>query len=191
MSNKDIFISLVKSIKRDGIEDLLAWLESSTFFSDPASASYHSNYPGGLVDHSLKTYKILNALCKINRLEVDEDTIKIVSLFHDFVKIGSYDIGLKNVKNERTNNKWQSVMFYQNKDNGQVLAHGLTSAMIVSKYIKLTEEEFSAITYHMGTFSITQSEEKAYKLQTPPLWKFPDARFQRLHETFSLYNGYR
>ena len=163
MDNKELFVNLIKDIKREGIEDLLAWLESSTFYTDPASASYHSNYPRGLLDHSIMVYKILRALCKINKINVSEDTIKIVSLFHDLVKVGSYDISLKNIKNERTNNKWQSVMYYQNKDNNQVLSHGLTSAYLLTKYIELTEEEFTAICYHMGPWSVCEGEDKVYK----------------------------
>ena len=163
MDNKQVFIKLLKDIQRDGIGDLLDFLESSSFYSDPASSKYHSNYPQGLLNHSMLVYKILLALCKVNKIQVSEDTIKIVSLLHDLVKIGSYDISLKNIKNERTNNKWQSIMTYQNKDNGQVLSHGLTSAMIASKFIELTEEEFTAICYHMGPWSVCDGEDYVYK----------------------------
>ena len=54
---KEDFIELFYNIERDGAENLLAWLEKSDFFQAPASTNFHSNYKGGLCDHTIKVYK--------------------------------------------------------------------------------------------------------------------------------------
>ena len=41
-----------ENIKRDGLEDLLGWLQKSDFFTAPASTRYHGAYEGGLCEHS-------------------------------------------------------------------------------------------------------------------------------------------
>ena len=163
MDNKAIFKNLLLSTKREGIEDLLNYLEDTSIYTDPASTRYHSNYPGGLVEHSITVYKILKALCKLNRVEVGDDTLIIVSLLHDLVKVGSYNIETRNHKNAKTNYKWESYMTYVSKNDCQILPHGLQSAHIISRYIKLTDEEYAAITYHMGQqWAINECDNGAY-----------------------------
>ena len=43
--NKKEVLQLLSTVKRDGIQDLIQFLEASTFFSDPASSRYHCNCP--------------------------------------------------------------------------------------------------------------------------------------------------
>lgn len=44
-SLKDEFLSICKKdICRDGIEELLGWVEESDFFYAPASTRFHGNY---------------------------------------------------------------------------------------------------------------------------------------------------
>ena len=50
---KEIFVS---QIDRPGAADLIAWLESTDFFTAPASTKHHGAFPGGLVGHSLNVY---------------------------------------------------------------------------------------------------------------------------------------
>ena len=58
--NKQKFIEIAKTnIKRDGVNELLAWLETTDFFVCPASAKFHSAEAGGLCFHSLNVYKRL------------------------------------------------------------------------------------------------------------------------------------
>ena len=54
------FLDICKTtIQRDGINELIDWLEASDFFVAPASSKYHGSYAGGLVEHSLNVYKCL------------------------------------------------------------------------------------------------------------------------------------
>ena len=62
MTNKERFIEIYRAnIHREGADKLLEYLESPQcdFFEAPASARFHSSYPGGLLDHSLNVYDCL------------------------------------------------------------------------------------------------------------------------------------
>lgn len=49
-TNKENFISIVRAnIKRDGIENLIDWLNKSDFFTAPSSTRFHGNYEGGVM----------------------------------------------------------------------------------------------------------------------------------------------
>ena len=99
MSNKEEYISLINSIKREGFkkEEFLDFLENSDFYSAPASAMYHNAFEGGLVDHCLNVYAILRQNVKSIEqafnmdLGYSEDTIKIVALCHDLAKVDYYE----------------------------------------------------------------------------------------------------
>ena len=57
---KEDFIKIFNTyIKREGSEKLLAFLESSDFFTAPASTRFHCAFEGGLVSHSVNVYKRL------------------------------------------------------------------------------------------------------------------------------------
>ena len=64
---KEEFLRVARAnIDREGLEDLLEWLEQEDFFEAPASTRYHGNYPGGLCQHSLDVYEYalkLRPLC--------------------------------------------------------------------------------------------------------------------------------
>lgn len=154
-------INLLSTIERDGMTELLNWLEESSFYEDPASVRHHSNYPGGLVEHSLMLYKILSSLCKMHRLEISNDSLMIIAILHDVCKIGSYSIETRNMKNEKTNNQWKAYKTYGYKDNNALFPHGMESVKRIQQFIKLTEEEQLAILYHMGHWSINDGDSKA------------------------------
>ena len=45
-ANKEEFLELLRSTKRDGIEDVITDLEELGFFTAPASAGHHLNIEG-------------------------------------------------------------------------------------------------------------------------------------------------
>lgn len=116
--NKQEFIELLRSIKRDGdIEGLIAYLEATDFFVAPASTQYHCSFPGGLCLHSLTVYKVLKRLIKnfaskvVSKESEDgkegsveivpnysEETMIIVGLLHDLGKVNFYEPSVRNVK---------------------------------------------------------------------------------------------
>lgn len=58
--NKELFLSTFrKNVQRPGAEKLLAWMETTDFFTAPASTRFHAAYEGGLLDHSMNVYNVL------------------------------------------------------------------------------------------------------------------------------------
>lgn len=146
---KEKFIELLKSTNRPGIEDLISFLEKTDFFTAPASTRFHGSFEGGLVEHSLKVYEILDYKAKNNvlKLEIPDDTIKIVSLLHDICKLNLYKVDYRNAKNAL--GEWEKVPYYT-IDDTIPYGHGEKSVMMISEYIKLTPEEKYSIRWHMG-----------------------------------------
>ena len=103
LANHDRVVELLNSVDRDGISDLLKWLEESDFFTAPASHAYHGSYIGGLCEHSLNVYdetkRLLAAYPEIN---VSEDTVIVSTLLHDLCKVNFYTTEKRNRKNSET-----------------------------------------------------------------------------------------
>lgn len=144
---KEKYIELLKSTNREGINDLLNWLENCTdFFTAPASTKYHLSREEGLLEHSLNVYKMLS---NEKYSQAGLDTIIITSLLHDVCKANFYKTSFRNVKNE--NGEWEKVPYYT-IDDSFPLGHGEKSVILIQKYIKLTDEEIAAIRWHMGGY---------------------------------------
>lgn len=140
-------------VVREGKEKLLEYIQNSDFFTAPASAKYHGNHEGGLVEHCLNVYKRLKSLIVSEFGEnytdhYSDETIAIVALFHDICKVNSYTIDYRNVKE---NGEWKKVPYYAVK-NTFPYGHGEKSVYIVNNFIRLTHEEAMAINWHMGGF---------------------------------------
>ena len=57
---RDEFIQLfTANITREGSQKLLAWLDTTDFYTAPASTKFHCACTGGLVMHSIKVYKTM------------------------------------------------------------------------------------------------------------------------------------
>ena len=146
---KEQYLELLKEIQREGMEELIKFIEKTDFFIAPASTKYHGDYEGGLVEHSLKVYEILKEKVKTAPIEikVSEDTLKIVALLHDICKVNFYKVDYRNAKDSMGN--WQKVPYYTIEDTIPY-GHGEKSVMMLTEYIKLTSEEKYAIRWHMG-----------------------------------------
>ena len=98
---KEEFLKILREVKRDGLEDFIKFLEATDFFTAPASTRFHGDYAGGLVEHSMKVYEILVEKVKNSpvKIDVSEDTLKIVALLHDVCKANFYKVDYRNAKN--------------------------------------------------------------------------------------------
>ncbi len=146
---KDEFIKLLESTKREGIEEIIQFLEKTDFFKAPASTRYHGNHECGLLEHSMKVYEILKNKVKnaVIDLDVSEDTLIIIALLHDICKVNYYKVDYRNAKNDR--GEWEKVPYYT-VDDTIPYGHGEKSVMMITEYMKLTSEEKYAIRWHMG-----------------------------------------
>ena len=138
---KEEMIKLLKETNRDGIENLIKFLEESDFFTAPASTRFHGANEGGLLEHSMKVYEILKEKAG------DSESVRIIALLHDICKVNFYKIDYRNAKNAL--GVWEKVPYYTIEDTIPY-GHGEKSVMMISEFIKLTSEERYAIRWHMG-----------------------------------------
>ena len=161
MDNKSRYISLLSSVSREGINELIAYLENTDFFIAPASTKYHLNKEGGLCEHSLNVYDNMINLRDMYLPKLSDETVIVVSLLHDISKIDFYETFIKNEKVYSTSGSksddlghfdWVSSKKYKIKDpsNREFICgdHGVNSCIMAMRYINLTTSEQSAIINH-------------------------------------------
>ena len=153
LENQSIFENLLKSLNIEGanINGLIQFLNNSGFYKSPASTQYANSFPGGLCKHCLEVYQVMKELTK-NTI-YNQDTVLLISLFHDLWKIKYYDEYAKNVKvYSETGSKydelgkfdWKSITSYKVADDENRFIFGdkgFNNVMLLSRYLPLTEEE--------------------------------------------------
>ena len=147
--------TLLVSTGRENITKLLGYLECEGFFESPASTKYHRSHPGGLAEHSLGVYQLLEIYSPgfINKaagpgaitLPVVKDNLIIAALLHDICKMGAY-IG------NTAPYKW---------NRAQPKGHALLSLVRIAKYIKMAPIEEMMIKFHMGTYGTFEFDSYA------------------------------
>ena len=146
---KEEFIKLLKQTNRDGMDNLLDFLEKSDFYTAPASTRFHGSKENGLLEHSMKVYEILKHKVETSvvPIETPQESLAIIGLLHDICKTNFYKIDYRNAKNSL--GVWEKVPYYT-VDDTIPYGHGEKSVMMLTEYIKLTNEEKYAIRWHMG-----------------------------------------
>ena len=157
---KDEFIEIyTKNIKRAGADKLLEYLKKSDFFTCPASTRFHSNFAGGLVEHSVKVYhRFVKTLENEYGKSQDKwpcsiESVAIIALLHDVCKINIYKTEERNVK---VGSEWVKRPYYAVEDPFPY-GHGEKSVYIINGYTKLTHDEAMAINWHMGGYDARYS----------------------------------
>lgn len=151
MGYKNTFTQLaLDNIKRNGLTDLLAWLEKSDFYTAPASTRYHDAFEGGLCKHSIEVCRHLMRLSEFYGDSYPLESLTIVGLFHDLCKIGLYKTDFRNVKDEQ--GVWHKVPCYRHEEDFPFGGHGSKSVYLVQNFMKLDPEEAVAINCHMGAW---------------------------------------
>ena len=91
---KETVKQLLLSTKREGIEDLIEYLDEINYFTAPASSQFHGAYEGALAERSINVFNYAHELAKI-WLSPDElkellNSIIICSILHDIGKCGQF-----------------------------------------------------------------------------------------------------
>ena len=144
---KDKVKELLNKVNRPGMQELMDFLDKSDYYEAPASTKYHGAYKGGLIEHSYNVYKILKGKIEYHKMDVNEETLIIVTLLHDLCKVNFYKTDFRNVKNAK--GEWEKVPYYSIEDTIPY-GHGEKSVMMITEYIKLSNDEKYAIRWHMG-----------------------------------------
>lgn len=138
---------------------ILNWLNSTDFYSAPASTIYHESYVGGLNSHSVNVaMQVINLAECYAFKSVPLDSAVLCACVHDWCKIGMYEMYTKNVKDEESG-QWSQVNAFRTRSRRQfVCGHGVSSAMLAREFIKLTQDEYLAIRWHQGRWNVCREE---------------------------------
>lgn len=195
--NRDKFIELVNSIEREGFmkENLINKLLNSDFFTAPASTKYHGAYAGGLCEHCLHVYYNLVNLNEMNGCNFDEDTMKIVALFHDLSKMNFYETYFQNKKKYHAAGKkhdeggsfdWEAVSAYKVKDSKDRFIfgnHEQTAEFMLRSYCPLTYAESIAILHHHAGMSWDCAQDNITEVYN----RYPLAMMLHLADMIACY----
>ena len=190
---KEKFLEIYReNISRPGADKLLAWLETTDFFTAPASTRFHLSRPGGLVEHSIHVYERLSNLVADEEgypgstfgedFTISDETIAICGLLHDICKANFYTVEMRNRKNEQ--GQWEKYPFYV-VDDQLPYGHGEKPFYIISGFMKLTREEAMAIRWHMG-FSDTDFKGGGFSVGNA-FGKFPLAVLMHIADLQATY----
>lgn len=148
---QDKIIERLRSIKREGIEDLITYLlERTDYFIAPASTKFHSNFDGGLAFHSNNVVELLIQKNEQYKLGLSLDTIYLTGYLHDLCKCNIYEKTMRLKKDEMTG-KWIGYASYEINENVP-LGHGEKSVILLQQFVKLSLEECLMIRWHMGAY---------------------------------------
>lgn len=150
--------------RKDKILSLLNQL-GELYFSAPASSQekYHYSFPGGLALHSVNVFKNLYALNETFKLNLEPETVLIVSLFHDLGKCVSTN--LKDPHYLPQDEKWRQERGQNYKFNESCLYltnHQRTMYILHHFNFPLSAEEYQAILLNDGAYL---DENKPYRMK--------------------------
>ncbi|KKN28901.1 hypothetical protein LCGC14_0849540 [marine sediment metagenome] len=147
-ATKDAIVTLLRSTEREGMDKMLNWLEGSGFYVSPASIRFHGSYEGGLADHSLGVYHLLDRYVHQIKFRpnngarvqpIVQENLIIAALLHDVCKVGAYI--------EKAAGAWKW-------NRAQPKGHALLSVLRIAEHIKLELIEVLMIKFHMGIYGL-------------------------------------
>ncbi|MBR9702940.1 metal-dependent phosphohydrolase [Candidatus Woesearchaeota archaeon] len=154
-------------------------METSDYFTAPASTKYHGNFEGGLAAHSMAIYEVFKERVKQYGLDVPEESICICAFLHDYVKVDFYEPNF-NKDGSRSKKPWVV-------QEDVPLGHGEASVMkLLEMGLKMTDQEKVIIRWHMGSY-----EGEPWKLNSNKIKdKYPEALvFHHVdNEVSTVYN---
>ena len=161
--NKEEFVELLRSTKREGVEDVIEELENMGFFTAPASSNHHLNTEGGLVQHSLNTchaalkiWEGMKLLDESLEHEVTQESVILASLLHDVCKSDIYFRSVKKRKNAI--GVWEDCEGYKVSYKNFPMGHGEKSViLLLCSGLEMTDAEMLAIRWHMGAWGINMN----------------------------------
>lgn len=157
---KEEFVSLLRATGREGIDNVIEYLEKVGFFKAPASVNRHLSRDGGLMEHSLNVYRMavmlrgqITAMRPETAEQLPEDSIAIASLLHDVCKANVYKKTKKWRKDEQ--NRWEQYDTYDTDYSRFPVGHGEKSVIMLLRLgLKLTNDEILAIRWHMSAWNL-------------------------------------
>lgn len=163
---KEKIVNLLLFTERDGITNLVAWMEENGYFTAPCSGANHLAKEGGLAEHSFNVWTLMDNLFINGNLDEDVvipvDSIILCALLHDLGKCGDFHKPgyIPNmIKDGRPTKAEPEQKYKQSEDKPyktnpdlMYIPHEVRSVAIAERFISLTEDEQFAILYHNGLY---------------------------------------
>ncbi len=157
---KEQFIKLLQETNRQGIHEVINYLDKAGFFNAPASVNRHLSEDGGLLTHSMNVLtmaKMLRQQIITLRPELEEqlpeESITIAALLHDVCKTNIYNKIQKWRKD--ADNRWEQYEAYDCDYSRFPIGHGEKSVIMLLRLgLQLTNDEIIAIRWHMGAWNL-------------------------------------
>lgn len=182
---KKIITEALTKTGREGIEDLLAYMDESGFFTAPASGGNHSHSEWGLAQHSVNVMTIAEKMgvalfggAEYNKIQ---DSVVIAALLHDLGKCGDYGKKMY-VENILKSGKQSEAKPWKRNPELLPLDHATRSIKLATLFIDLTEEEEFAIRYHDGLYETANYGVKGHETKLYMLLHYADMWSSRVLE---------
>lgn len=171
LDNKKYVTTMLHATEREGIDDLIEYMEEIGFFNAPCSGGNHLACEFGLVHHTRHVMETAESL-GVTLLGGDEynkiqNSVIIAAALHDLGKCGDYGKPLY-VPNILKSGKQSDAKPYERNKQLTNVPHGIRSVIIANRFIDLTEDEEYAIMYHDGLYE--PSNVAVLKGHETPLW---------------------
>lgn len=185
----DVRTAIEESLRRtgrDGVEDLIGFMDEIGFFKAPASGGNHSNGEGGLAEHSLNVMftaeKISLALIGgMNITDEIRNSVVIAALLHDLGKCGDHGKKMY-VENILKSGKQSEAKPWKRNPQLLPIDHATRSIKLATLFIDLTEEEEFAIRYHDGLYETANYGVKGHETQLYMILHWADMWSSRVIE---------
>ena len=151
----DIFRDALMKTKREGMADLLSFIQDIGFLDAPCSGGNHLAKKGGLLEHSVNVLKYAEKIgvallggAEYNKVQ---DSVVIAALLHDLGKCGDYDKPMY-VDNILKSGKPSEAKPFKRNPDLLAVPHAVRSIKLATLFIDLTEDEEWAILCHDGLY---------------------------------------
>ena len=159
----DIIRDALMKTNREGIIDLLDYMNEIGFLEAPCSGGNHLAKKGGLAEHSVNVLTIAEkigvALLGGARNNEVQDSVVIAALLHDLGKCGDYDKPMY-VDNILKAGKPSEAKPFKRNPELSAVPHAVRSIKLATLFIDLTEAEEWAILCHDGLYDFMYKELK-------------------------------
>lgn len=171
------FRKVMLSTEREGMEDLLVFMQELGFYDAPASGGNHCCKDGGLLEHTVNVMqyaeKIGVTLLGGEAYDKIHNSVIIAAGLHDLGKCGRYGSpyyvenmiqdGRPTKKNPEQKYKRSEANPFKVSPDLCHIDHPLRSVELAARYIDLTEEEEHAIFYHDGAYGSLAYDLKGHE----------------------------
>lgn len=184
----NFFRNSMMSAGREGMEDLLAFMEDLGFMTAPASGGNHLCKEGGLLEHTVNVMQLAEKIgvamlggAAYNKIH---NSVIIAAGLHDLGKCGRFGSPyyVENMIQDGRPTKKDPVQKYKRSESKPFkispdlchIDHPLRSVELAARYIDLTEEEEHAIFYHDGAYGSLAYDLKGHEEPLQTIVHFAD-----------------